>query len=169
MLYKYQPKYHPEGKPHGRDIFLPDLNAHGVADWQDIRLPLGERKELGTKNKKTEDKKPESAELSLSIDNALLNETTLSTYRTNTVGLRSDGTVVAAGSNEDGECDVSGWRDIVAISAGSQNTVGLKSDGTVVAVGSNENNRSDVTGWRDIRLPVTDSDTDNDIIEAGTL
>lgn len=124
-------KYHPEGNPHGRDIFLPDLNAHGVADWQDIRLPLGERKELGTKNKKTEDKKPESAELSLSIDNALLNETTLSTYRTNTVGLRSDG--------------------------------------TVVAVGSSENNRSDVTGWRDIRLPVTDSDTDNDIIEAGTL
>ena len=24
---------------HGRDIFLPGLYAHGVADWQDIRLP----------------------------------------------------------------------------------------------------------------------------------
>lgn len=169
MLYKYQHKYHPEGKPHGRDIFLPGLNAHGVADWQDIRLPLGERKELGTKNKKTEDKKPESAELPLSIDNALLNETTLSTYRTNTVGLRSDGTVAAVGLNDDGECDVSDWTDILAVSAGSQNTVGLKSDGTVVAAGSNENNRSNVTGWKDIRLPVTDRDTDNDIIEAGTI
>ena len=81
--------------------------------------------------KKPEDKKPESAELSLSIDNALLNETTLSTYRTNTVGLRSDGTAVAASSSE--------------------------------------NNRSNVTDWRDIRLPVTDRDTDNDVIEAGTL
>lgn len=39
MLYKYQHKYHPEGKPHGRDIFLPGLNAHGVAGWKDIRLP----------------------------------------------------------------------------------------------------------------------------------
>ena len=37
--YKYQYKYRPGGNPHGRDIFLPGLNAHGVADWQDIRLP----------------------------------------------------------------------------------------------------------------------------------
>ena len=71
--------------------------------------------------------------------------------------------------NDDGQCDVSGWRDIVAISAGSQNTVGLKSDGTVVAVGSNENNRSNVSDWRDIRLPVTDSDADDDIVAAGTI
>lgn len=73
------------------------------------------------------------------------------------------------GLNDDGQCDVSGWTDIIAVSAGSYNTVGLKSDGTVVAAGSNENNRSNVTGWKDIRLPVTDRDTDNDIIEAGTL
>ena len=129
----------------------PGLNAHGVADWQDIRLPLGERKELGkTENKKTEDKKPESAELSLSIDNALLNETTLSTYRTNTVGLRSDGTVVVAGSNEDGECDVSDWRDIIAVSTGKCSIVGLKSDGTVAAVGYNEDGKCEVSGWRNI-------------------
>ncbi|MEI3085364.1 MAG: RCC1 domain-containing protein [Oscillospiraceae bacterium] len=55
--------------------------------------------------------------------------------------------------NDDGQCDVSGWTDIIAVSAGSYNTVGLKSDGTVVAAGSNENNRSNVTGWKDIRLP----------------
>ena len=35
-----------------------------------------------------------------------------------TVGLKSDGTVVAVGENDDGQCDVSGWRDIVAIAAG---------------------------------------------------
>ena len=43
MLYKYQHKYHPEGKPHGRDIFLPGLNAHGVTGWKDIRLPVTDR------------------------------------------------------------------------------------------------------------------------------
>ena len=128
----------------------PGLNAHGVADWQDIRLPLGERKELGTKNKKTEDKKPESAELSLSIDNALLNETTLSTYRTNTVGLRSDGTVVAAGSNEDGECDVSDWRDIIAVSTGNGCIFGLKANGTVIAIGHNLDEQCEVSNWTNI-------------------
>ena len=128
----------------------PGLNAHGVADWQDIRLPLGERKELGTENKKTEDKKPESAELSLSIDNVLLNETTLSTYRTNTVGLRSDGTVVAAGSNEDGECDVSDWRDIIAVSTGNGCIFGLKANGTVIAVGNNLDEQCEVSNWTNI-------------------
>jgi alpha-tubulin suppressor-like RCC1 family protein len=29
-----------------------------------------------------------------------------------TVGLKSDGTVVAAGYNRDGQCNVSGWTDI---------------------------------------------------------
>ena len=32
-------------------------------------------------------------------------------YR-HTVGLKSDGTVVAVGDNEYGQCDVSGWRGI---------------------------------------------------------
>ena len=129
----------------------PGLNAHGVADWQDIRLPLGERKELGkTENKKTEDIKPEPVELSLSIDNALLNETTLSTYRTNTVGLKSDGTVVVAGSNEDGECDVSDWRDIVAVSTGSGCIFGLKANGTVIAIGNNLDEQCEVSDWTNI-------------------
>ena len=67
-----------------------------------------------------------------------------------TVGLKSDGTVVAVGYNEDGQCNVSDWRDIVAVSAGSGCTVGLKSDGTVVAVGYNEDGRCNVSNWRDI-------------------
>lgn len=29
-----------------------------------------------------------------------------------TVGLKSDGTVVAVGDNKYGQCDISGWRDI---------------------------------------------------------
>ena len=67
-----------------------------------------------------------------------------------TVGLRSDGTVVASGSEVEGQCEVGGWSDIVAIAAGGQHTVGLRSDGTVVAVGENEDGRCDVSSWSDI-------------------
>ena len=49
------------------------------------------------------------------------------------VGLKADGTVVAEGDNEAGQCDVSAWTDIVAIAAGYFHTLGLKSDGTVVS------------------------------------
>ena len=67
-----------------------------------------------------------------------------------TVGLKTDGTVVAAGNNESGQCDVSGWTDIIAISAGASHTVGLKADGTVVAVGDNSHEQCSVSGWTDI-------------------
>ena len=67
-----------------------------------------------------------------------------------TVGLRSDGTVVAVGENNDSRCDVSGWSDIMAVSAGGYHTVGLHSDGTVVAVGKKGDGQRDVSGWTDI-------------------
>ena len=67
-----------------------------------------------------------------------------------TAGLKSDGTVVACGKNDKGECDVSGWRDIVAIAAGRSYTIGLKSDGSVVACGKNDKGQCDVSDWRDI-------------------
>ncbi len=51
-------------------------------------------------------------------------------------GLKSDGTVVAVGRNREGQCEVSGWIDIVQVSAGDYYTVGLRSDGYVVAAGS---------------------------------
>ena len=76
-----------------------------------------------------------------------------------TVGLKSDGTVMATNYTGDkryytGQCDVSGWKDIVAISAGGNYTVGLKSDGTVVAtkyIGNMDyDGRCDVYDWREI-------------------
>ena len=55
-----------------------------------------------------------------------------------TLGLRFDGTVVTT-TPEEGEyaaaCDVSDWKDIVAISAGDTFSVGLRRDGTVVVAG----------------------------------
>ena len=70
-----------------------------------------------------------------------------------TVGLRSDGTVVATkltGQDYYGQCDVSDWTDIVAIAAGVQHTVGLRSDGTVVAVGDNSNGQCNISDWTNI-------------------
>ena len=72
-----------------------------------------------------------------------------------TVGLRSDGTVVATGWNGSGQCSVSGWKNIVAVAAGDWHTVGLRSDGTVVATkytGNSDYNygQCSVSGWKDI-------------------
>ncbi len=70
-----------------------------------------------------------------------------------TVGLKSDGTVVAVGENWDGQCAVSSWTDIVAISTGEDHSVGLKSDGTDVAVGDNKYEEYDVDNWTNIKTP----------------
>ena len=66
------------------------------------------------------------------------------------VALRSNGTVMAAGKNSHGECNVSEWTDIVAIAAGSNYTVGLKSDGGVMVAGEYRDGGCDVSDWSDI-------------------
>lgn len=67
-----------------------------------------------------------------------------------TVALRSDGTVLAAGDNSFGQCNVSDWTNIVAITAGAYHTVGLKADGTVVAVGDNSRGQCGANGMRGV-------------------
>ena len=79
-----------------------------------------------------------------------LSEGKIATGGWKTVGLKSDGTVAATGSDGFSQCDVSGWQDIVAVSAGGYHTVGLKSDGTVAAMGMNEYGQCNVSGWQDI-------------------
>lgn len=54
-----------------------------------------------------------------------------------TVGLKSDGTVVAIGDNSYGQCDVYEWDEIIKVVAGDWYTVGLKEDGTIVITGEN--------------------------------
>ena len=84
---------------------------------------------------------------------------TIAAGRRHTVGLKSDGTVTAVGDNKYGQCNVIGWRNIVAVAAGNvhmatntgnAHTIGLKSDGTVVGVGWNEHGQCNVSDWRDI-------------------
>ena len=67
-----------------------------------------------------------------------------------TISLKANGTVVAAGYNEYGQCDVLDWVDIVSVSAGHNHTIGLKADGTLVATGSDRNRQCDVSDWTNI-------------------
>jgi len=73
-----------------------------------------------------------------------------------TVGLKSDGTVVAVVygyAREEGEkepWEVDGWANISHVAAGCSYTVGLKTDGTVVAVGHNCDAQCNVGSWTDI-------------------
>ena len=76
---------------------------------------------------------------------------TLSAGADNSIALKSDGTVVAIGFNEDGQCDVDDWKNIISVDKGSDShSLALKSDGTVVAKGSKLDGRCDVSEWTDI-------------------
>jgi len=77
-----------------------------------------------------------------------------------TLGLKSDGTVVALsrhGNNSEymlkvsamAACNTGSWRDIVAISAGRHVSVGLKADGTVI-MANEPTFFKGVMDWRDI-------------------
>ena len=84
-----------------------------------------------------------------------------------TVGLKSDGTLVAtkftenpddtdmnkemqSAYNEYGELDFKDWNDIKAISVSDNFTAGLKKNGTVMATGDNRFGQCNVSDWRDI-------------------
>lgn len=48
------------------------------------------------------------------------------------LGLKEDGTVVAAGRAKRNQCNTAHWRNIVSISAGAQHSAGLTADGAVM-------------------------------------
>lgn len=88
--------------------------------------------------------------LTLPLSHSFTQQEILSAGGGYAVGLKKDGSVVAAGWNEAGQADVGSWSDIVAVSAGAYHTVGLKADGTVVATGSNLSGESAVSDWKEI-------------------
>ena len=66
------------------------------------------------------------------------------------LALKADGTVVAAGENEDGRCDVGDWTDMIALTASETASFGLRADGTVAAAGKLAPGMEDVLQWKDI-------------------
>ena len=92
----------------------------------------------------------DAQERSMSLWDSIAVRDTLAAGWSHIAALNANGTVVAAGNNDYGQCDVSDWADIVAISAGSFHTIGLKADGTVTAVGNNVYGECNVSEWTDI-------------------
>jgi hypothetical protein len=64
-----------------------------------------------------------------------------------TVALKSDGTVIAVGENDYGQCNIGGWTGITQVNGGWRHTVGLTDAGTVVAVGDNSYGQCNVASW----------------------
>ena len=60
------------------------------------------------------------------------------------MGLKSDGTVVFAGSNKFGQAQVEDWTHVISLSAGAYHTLGITSNGTILTSGSNEYGQCDV-------------------------
>ena len=92
----------------------------------------------------------DSQQRSFALWEQIVERKTIAVGGNHTVGLKADSTVMATGYNEYGQCDVSDWTDIIALSAGIFHTVGLKADGTVVAAGDNEYGQCDVSDWTDV-------------------
>lgn len=67
-----------------------------------------------------------------------------------TVALRRDGTVLACGSNSDGQCDTGGWTGAVAVAAGAYHTAALLADGTVVTTGRRSEGQCDTAHWQNV-------------------
>ncbi len=85
------------------------------------------------------------------------------------VAVNENGTVRVSGNNNNGECNVSGWRDIRSVAVGYRHTVGLKKDGTVVATGLNDRGQCNVQDWKNVRQITADGDTTVALFEDGTV
>lgn len=68
------------------------------------------------------------------------------------IGLRTDGTLMATGLNNYGQCNIVDWSNIVMVAASSFHTVGLRANGTVVAAGRNDSGQCNVAGLNGIVL-----------------
>ncbi len=70
---------------------------------------------------------------------------------THTLGVRTDGTVVAAGQNTDGQCDVGTWTNIIYAAAGNNLSVGVKEDGSVVYAGASIPGIEELASWTNVK------------------
>ena len=65
-----------------------------------------------------------------------------------TVAVKQDGTVVASGDIQHGQCQVETWTNVRTVAAGERHTVALCADGRVLAVGDDSAGQCDVTEWK---------------------
>lgn len=80
-------------------------------------------------------------------DKALLS---LTAGWTHVAALTGEGRALAAGSNESGQCNVSGWNGLAAVAAGAKHTLGLTKEGKVLACGDNSYGQCEVESWENV-------------------
>ncbi len=127
-------------------------DAERLANEHAERLAQVEKQRIEEANRRREEEARRREYLSkkLSVYHHCHASSAIAASDEHTVGLKFDGTVVACGKNDDGQCDVSEWTDIVAVATSYEHTVGLKSDSTVLACGKNDDSQCNVSGWTDI-------------------
>ena len=127
-------------------------DAERLANEHTERLAQVEKQRIEEANRRREEKARRREYLSkkLSVYHHCHASSAIAASDEHMVGLKFDGTVVACGKNDDGQCDVSHWTYIVAVATSYEHTVGLKSDGTVLACGKNDDSQCNVSGWTDI-------------------
>ena len=67
------------------------------------------------------------------------------------LSLRDDGTVLAAGDNSYGQCDVGDWKDMAAVYAYTSLSAGLRTDGTVLLAGRDALSQA-VSSWQGVTM-----------------
>lgn len=65
--------------------------------------------------------------------------------------IKDDGTVVAVGKNDKGQCNVSGWTDIVQIVCEDDTTYGLTKNGYVYVTGDGFRGQTKARNWKNIK------------------
>ena len=79
----------------------------------------------------------------------------------------ADGTALATGNNQFGQCDLSGWTNLIAVACGETHTVGLRSDGTVLATGRDA--KAQVGKWENITAVDAGMDHTLGLCQDGTV
>ncbi len=78
-------------------------------------------------------------------------ETMIAGGENHLLSLRDDGTVLAAGNNSFGQCDVGEWKDVAAVYASNTFSAGLCTDGTVLVAGSDTLAQA-VSSWQGVTM-----------------
>lgn len=75
---------------------------------------------------------------------------TVSAGGNHVIAIQNDGSVVAAGDNSCGQCEVTNWTNIVEVAAGANHSVGLRENQSVVVAGDNGYNVKDAAGLQNV-------------------
>lgn len=118
-----------------------------VSSWIDIRKIAANQVSLGLKQNGTVILAGKADSMDVSAWTDIVD---IALGAGNAVGLKRDGSVVATGANQYGQCKTAGWQNVIQVAAGDKTVYGLRQDGTVLAAGANSNGQAEVSGWRNI-------------------